>query len=88
MRDTIEWLVRQLDVFLLSVLLSVLGRRHAPLRLECAVKMLKRLITDDLADLVDRNFALQKQPTGHLHSVDCQDLRKRMTGLLRTRRLK
>lgn len=76
MRDTIECLVRQLDVFLLSVFLSVLGRRHALLSLESAVKMLQRLIADDLADLVNRNIALKKESAGHLHSVGRQELRE------------
>ena len=76
MRDTIECLVRQLDVFLLSILLSELGRRHALLSLKSAVKMLKRLIADDLADLINRDFALKKEPAGHLHSVGRQELSK------------
>ena len=81
MRDTIECLVRQLDVFLLSVFLSELGRRHALLSLEGAVKMLQRLIADDLADLINRDIALKKEPAGHLHSVGCENLRERMAGL-------
>ena len=76
MRDTIECLVRQLDVFLLPVFLSELGRRHALLSLEGAVKMLQRLIADDLADLINRDIALKKEPAGHLHSVGRQELRE------------
>ena len=43
--------------------------------------MLKRLIADDLADLINRDFALKKEPAGHLHSVGRQELSKLMTGL-------